>query len=119
MATRQAGHPRISRWLLTRSTSSGEGIWSVILVIMTRISVASTGKSPCPTSIKESGHTAKELIDTRITLEAKRLLTYTHLPIAAIARNLGFSESTNFGKYFARMAGCSPGEFRRVHQGLW
>jgi AraC-like DNA-binding protein len=35
--------------------------------------------------IKESGHTAKELIDTRIILEAKRLLTYTHLPIATIA----------------------------------
>jgi len=60
--------------------------------------------------IDESGHTAKELIDTRITLEAKRLLTCTHLPIATIARNLGFSEPTNFGKCFAGVAaGCSPG----------
>lgn len=70
--------------------------------------------------IEESGHTAKELIDVRITLEAKRLLTYTRLPVAAIASELGFSEPTNFGKFFARMtAGMPPGDFRKTRQGLW
>ncbi|WP_165602989.1 AraC family transcriptional regulator [Mycobacteroides immunogenum] len=70
--------------------------------------------------LTESGHTAKELIDTRIALEAKRLLIYTHLPVATIARRLGFSEASNFGKHFTRMSGGSPpAEFRRLHQGLW
>lgn len=69
--------------------------------------------------IKDSGHTAKELIDTRIALEAKRLLTYTNLPVSTIARKLGFSEATNFSKHFHRMTECQPGAFRRAHQGLW
>ena len=42
-----------------------------------------------------------------------------YLPVATIARNLGFSEATNFGKHFARIAGSSPGEFRRTQPGLW
>lgn len=30
-----------------------------------------------------------------------------------IARRLGLSERTNFGKFFARHCGTSPGDFRR------
>nr|WP_279671570.1 helix-turn-helix domain-containing protein [Flexivirga meconopsidis] len=69
--------------------------------------------------IAASGHTAKELIEARVVLEAKRLLIYTHLPVATIARQLGFTEATNFGKYFSRVSGGSPAEFRRRHQGIW
>ncbi|MBP2472635.1 AraC-like DNA-binding protein/mannose-6-phosphate isomerase-like protein (cupin superfamily) [Crossiella equi] len=59
-----------------------------------------------------TGQAAKQLIDARVALEAKRLLAYTNLPVANISRRLGFSEPTNFGKFFQREAGQSPSAFR-------
>lgn len=60
-----------------------------------------------------TGQTAKALIDARVTLEAKRLLVHTDLPSAAIGHRLGFSEATNFTKFFTRETGESPGAFRQ------
>jgi len=57
---------------------------------------------------------AKDLIDARVALEARRLLAHTDLPISAIARQLGFSEVTNFGKFFTRRVHMTPGAFRRM-----
>ncbi|WHT16757.1 AraC family transcriptional regulator [Crossiella sp. CA-258035] len=59
-----------------------------------------------------TGQAAKQLIDARVALEAKRLLAYTNLPVANISRRLGFSEPTNFGKFFQRETGQSPSTFR-------
>lgn len=59
-----------------------------------------------------TGHTAKQLIDARVALEAKRLLAHTDLPVAAISHRLGFTEPTNFGKFFTRATGQTPGAFR-------
>ncbi|MEU1184331.1 helix-turn-helix transcriptional regulator [Streptomyces sp. NPDC005820] len=59
-----------------------------------------------------TGHTAKQLVDARVTLEAKRLLAHTELPVAAISRRLGFTEPTNFSKFFTRATGETPGTFR-------
>ncbi|WP_042406004.1 helix-turn-helix domain-containing protein [Streptacidiphilus carbonis] len=59
-----------------------------------------------------TGTTAKQFLDTRVTLEAKRLLVHTDLPVTTIARAVGFSEPTNFGKFFARETGTTPGAFR-------
>ncbi|MER5936585.1 helix-turn-helix transcriptional regulator [Streptomyces sp. NPDC001928] len=59
-----------------------------------------------------TGRTAKTLIDARVVLEAKRLLAHTTLPVAAIGRRLGFTEPTNFGKFFTRETGGTPGAFR-------
>lgn len=64
-----------------------------------------------------TGLTAKEVIDGRVTLEAKRLLAHTDLPVAAIAARLGFSEPTNLGKFLTRQAGASPGAFRATQRG--
>ncbi|MCX5063064.1 MULTISPECIES: helix-turn-helix transcriptional regulator [unclassified Streptomyces] len=60
---------------------------------------------------------AKDVIDARVALEARRLLAHTDLPITAIARQLGFSEVTNFGKFFARRVSMTPGAFRRESKG--
>ncbi|WP_217163414.1 AraC family transcriptional regulator [Streptomyces sp. AC512_CC834] len=59
-----------------------------------------------------TGRTAKELIDARAALEAQRLLVHTDLPVATIGRMLGFSEPANFGKFFTRETGDTPGGFR-------
>ncbi|MFD0573877.1 helix-turn-helix domain-containing protein [Kitasatospora gansuensis] len=62
-----------------------------------------------------TGRNAKALIDARVALEAGRLLAHTDLPVATIGRRLGFTEPTNFGKFFTRETGLPPGTFR-AHQ---
>ncbi|MEU5265476.1 AraC family transcriptional regulator [Amycolatopsis sp. NPDC021455] len=63
-----------------------------------------------------TGQPVKQVIDGRVVLEAQRLLAHTGEPVAVIARRLGFSEPTNFGKFFTRRAGVTPGEFRDAHR---
>ncbi|MFJ6726424.1 helix-turn-helix domain-containing protein [Streptomyces sp. NPDC091281] len=64
-----------------------------------------------------TGKPAKHVIDARVVLEAQRLLAHTGEPVAAIARRLGFSEPTNFGSFFSRLAGTSPKAFRQRQGG--
>ena len=59
-----------------------------------------------------TGRTAKQVVDDRVALEAQRLLACTELSVAEIGRRLGFGEPTNFGRFFHREAGLSPGAFR-------
>ncbi|MFF7049851.1 helix-turn-helix domain-containing protein [Streptomyces griseorubiginosus] len=61
------------------------------------------------------GTSAKGVIDARVALEARRLLAHTRLPIGAVARQLGFTEVSNFTKFFIRLVQMTPGAFRRVH----
>ena len=62
-----------------------------------------------------TGQPVKQVIDTRVALEAQRLLAHTDDPVATIARRLGFTEPTNFGKFFTHLTGTSPGRFRSAH----
>ena len=64
-----------------------------------------------------TGLTAKGLLNQRITLEAKRLLVHTDQPAATIGRTLGFSEATNFHKFFTRQTRQRPTEFREAQAG--
>lgn len=59
-----------------------------------------------------AGVSAKAYVADRISLEAKRLLAHTGKPVASIADELGFDDSSNFTKFFRREAGCTPIEFR-------
>jgi AraC-like DNA-binding protein len=63
-------------------------------------------------SLAVTGRTAKQAVDDRVALEARRLLACTSLSVAEIGRRLGFPEPTNFGRFFHREAGLSPGAFR-------
>lgn len=63
-----------------------------------------------------TGHTAKQVIDARVALEAKRLLVHTDLPVNTISHRLGFSEPSNFGKFFTHHSGQTPGEFRTAER---
>lgn len=56
--------------------------------------------------------TPKTLMDQRLSLEAKRLLVHSRLGTAAIASKLGFTEPTNFIKFFKRETGLTPSDFR-------
>lgn len=61
------------------------------------------------------GRPAKQLIDRRVALEAQRLLAHSNASVTGVASELGFSESTNFVKFFRRMVGQTPSAFRRSH----
>jgi len=65
---------------------------------------------------KVTGQTAREVLNTRLVLEAKRLLAHTEKPSAVIAAELGFSEPTNFHKFFHRHTSQRPGQFRQKHR---
>jgi AraC-like DNA-binding protein len=55
---------------------------------------------------------AAEVLAETLIQEAKRLLLYTDIPVAAIAHQLSFSDPSHFIKYFKRMSGMTPRQFR-------
>ncbi len=59
-----------------------------------------------------TGMSAKGVLDERLVLEAKRLLVHSERPVAGGGAALGFSEATNFNKFFARQSGELPSQFR-------
>ena len=65
---------------------------------------------------RATGLTAKGVLTERLVLEAKRLLVHTDTPAAAISAQLGFSEPTNFTKFFVRNTSHTPSDFRGLHR---
>ncbi|TPQ23970.1 helix-turn-helix domain-containing protein [Streptomyces sporangiiformans] len=68
-------------------------------------------------TLAAAGLGAKEFIDRRVVLEAKRLLAHSDRTAAQIADQLGFADPTQFSKYFHQRAGQSPIGFRRSVRG--
>ena len=64
--------------------------------------------------VAAEGRSAKQVIDRRIALEAQRLLVHSTASVAEIAHQLGFSETTNFVKFFRRLIGDTPFVFRQT-----
>ncbi|GAA0657381.1 helix-turn-helix domain-containing protein [Kitasatospora atroaurantiaca] len=64
-----------------------------------------------------AGVGAKEFIDRRVVLEAKRLLAHGDQSASRIAAQLGFTSATNFSKYFHQRTGQSPIAFRATVRG--
>ncbi|MFE2426525.1 helix-turn-helix domain-containing protein [Streptomyces sp. NPDC059373] len=69
-------------------------------------------------TLAATGSTAKQYLDARIVLEAKRLLVHTDATAADIAGRLGFREPGDFSKFFRKRDGRTPLEFRAVARGL-
>jgi AraC-like DNA-binding protein len=64
-----------------------------------------------------AGVNAKDFIDRRAVLEAKRLLAHSDHTAAQIAARLGFTSATNFSKYFHQRVGTTPIAFRASIRG--
>lgn len=65
-------------------------------------------------SIKsKTGKTAKEYIQTRIVIEAKRLLYFSDLSNKEIGFELGFNEPANFSAFFKKHTQFSPSKFKK------
>lgn len=61
---------------------------------------------------QQTGYTAVEWIEKHVILEAKVLLRSSNLNIQQIADELNFPSQSFFGKYFKKLTGMSPKEFR-------
>ncbi|WP_370860962.1 helix-turn-helix domain-containing protein [Parabacteroides faecis] len=63
---------------------------------------------------KAVGHTVKQLIDQRLLLEAKRMISSGASSFKEIAFSLGFSEASYFTRFFKEQSGCTPEQFRSL-----
>ncbi|MGN1235890.1 MAG: helix-turn-helix domain-containing protein, partial [Bacteroidaceae bacterium] len=61
---------------------------------------------------KTSGVTAKEWIDRALIMRIKVELIHTDKSVACIADEMNFPGPSFFCKYFKRMVGVTPGEYR-------
>ncbi|WP_117884164.1 helix-turn-helix domain-containing protein [Aureibaculum luteum] len=61
---------------------------------------------------KQFGVTSKELIQQRLILEIKNELLFTTKTISEISLDLNFSEPNNLSRFFQRLSGISPLEYR-------
>jgi len=60
-----------------------------------------TGKSPC------------DFMEERIILESQKFLRETDMSIADIGYRLGYTDASNFTKFYKGMTGHTPKEFRK------
>lgn len=74
-----------------------------------------TERSLTRAALDAEGISAKEYVLRRLGLEAKRLLIHTEWPVGVIADHLGFKEATHFSKFFRRISGVTPQQFRSVN----
>ncbi len=65
-----------------------------------RICMTTVGKSP------------KAITDERVAVEAQRRLLFGETTVKEVGCSLGFEETTNFIKFFRRLVGQTPDEFR-------
>jgi len=63
--------------------------------------------------LRETGNKSpNDLIDDRVVLEAQALLKSTNMTIEQISDELNFPSQSFFGKYFKRVTGMSPKEYK-------
>ena len=62
------------------------------------------------------GKTAAEYIDDMTLIECKALLNSTDMSVQQISRALNFVSPSVFGKFFKRMTGMSPSDYRRDYR---
>lgn len=67
---------------------------------LSRICRTAAGKSP------------KAITDERVAVEAQRRLLFGQTTVKEVGASLGFEETTNFIKFFRRLVGQNPDEFR-------
>lgn len=61
------------------------------------------------------GKTAKEFIEARIISDSKKLLLETPDTVKHISYTMGFTEPTNFNKFFKKLTNTTPMQFREQY----
>ncbi len=60
-----------------------------------------------------TGRTSTDMINEKMNLEIKRLLLFTNNSVTEICESLNFKDQSYFSRYFKRLEGVSPLEFRK------
>ncbi len=60
-----------------------------------------------------TGHSAFEIAQERLLLEARRRLVYIAAPVQRLAYELGFEDPAYFNRFFKKRTGITPARFRR------
>ncbi|MEU6224478.1 AraC family transcriptional regulator [Streptomyces sp. NPDC047042] len=76
-----------------------------------------SGRTLARATLASAGLSAKEFIDRRVVLEAKRLLAHGDETAAQISDHLGFVTASQFSKYFMQRTDQTPIDFRRSIRG--
>jgi len=63
-----------------------------------------------------TGKGALDIVQERLVLAARRHLIYTDASVEAIAYGLGFQDPAYFSRFFKRLAGMAPGQFRQARE---
>jgi len=63
----------------------------------------------------KTGKTFSQLILEMKISKAKVYLKQTNLPIQEIAELVGYGDLSNFYRYFFKVTGCSPKQFREMN----
>jgi AraC family transcriptional activator of pobA len=63
-------------------------------------------------AVKHTGMTASEMVQERLVVEAKRILTHVEASIADIANALGFTDSAYFTRLFKKCTGQTTKQFK-------
>ncbi|RXG32255.1 helix-turn-helix domain-containing protein [Leeuwenhoekiella marinoflava] len=67
------------------------------------------------TTVKKlTGKSAKDIIQDRLLVESKSLLKFSGLDIGEIAYRLNFQEPTHFTRFFKKLSGLTPNQFRQM-----
>lgn len=116
-ATGQATAPTVQASLVRRLRRELDGLVDTrpsvaLLARRLRVSTSTLAR----TCMHVLGHSAKEEVDRRVALEAQRLLVHSTSTSVSIGERLGFSEPTNFVKFFRRRVGTTPEAFRQAHR---
>lgn len=64
--------------------------------------------------LQQTGKTAGDTIDEKVQLEAQALLHKKELTISQIADSLGFTDASNFSKYYKNLTGQSPKDYKSL-----
>ena len=60
-----------------------------------------------------SGHSVKAIIDSAVTARLKYELSYTSKSVQELAEEYNFPSQSYFTRYYKRMTGLTPSEFRK------
>ena len=63
---------------------------------------------------EKAGSSVKGLLQERLLLEAKRRLIYTQESLERIADSLGFKDPAYFSRFFKKLAGLPPSDYRKA-----
>lgn len=63
-----------------------------------------------------AGHSAFEVVQNRVLLEARRRLVHVGAPVTALAYELGFEDPAYFCRFFKRHTGATPTQWRRAQR---